>query len=205
MREPGVDVNAERAEVLARLGRSHRRILESCGIQMGGLRVGEQVHGNRVAAVGADGVASHTPVPGVDGLVTTQRGVALGVYVADCCAVYLVETERRAVALLHSGRKGTEGNIAREGVRRLVEACAGKAPRVVAALGPCIHSCCYDVDFVSEIERQLGVEGVGEVWRHPDCTGCRMDRYYSYRKEKGRTGRMLAFLGISECGVRNAE
>ena len=207
VRQEGVDVNAGRGEVLARLRENHRKILDSQGVEVERLRLAEQVHGNRVAVV--DGIAansgSYRPAPNADGLVTASQGIPLGIYVADCCAIYLVEHEKRGIGLLHSGRKGTEGNIAREGVQRLVEICGGHAKNMVAVLSPCIHACCYDVDFVSEIERQLKGEGVGEVWRHPDCTGCRLDRYYSYRKEKGRTGRMLAFMGISDCGMRNEE
>ena len=45
---------------------------------------------------------------------TNVRGLCLGVYVADCCAIYLADPVKRAIGLLHSGKKGTELGIAPE-------------------------------------------------------------------------------------------
>ena len=196
-RQKRVNVHALRTEVRAGLQKAHQHLLKSNDIEPGDLCLAEQVHENGVEVV--DGVADPAKsFPGVDGLVTSHTNVPLGIYVADCCAIFLVETERHAIGLLHSGRKGTEANIAREGVRELETVSDGDPAKMIAVLSPCIHGCCYDVDFVSEIERQLKAERVGEVWQHPDCTGCHLDRYYSYRKEKGQTGRMLAFMMIRQ-------
>ncbi len=192
---------------IAHLARAKRRekleegqisLLQSVGISSRQLHLAEQVHGAEVviAIHDSEESPSNPPVPVADGLVTALPGLALGIHVADCCAVYLVETRRRAIALLHSGRRGTEAVIARNGVRRLARVCGGNPADMAAVLSPCIHACCYDTDFVGQIERQLAGEGVGEIWRHPDCTGCHPERYYSYRKEKGDTGRMLAFMMI---------
>ena len=185
-------------------------ILKSQGIEWSDLRLAEQVHGNQVAMVSADNLKSlpatrqageisnlKFPIPGADGLVTATANVPLGIYVADCCAVFLVEPRKRAIALLHSGRRGTEENIVHQGMESLMSLNGGNPSDVVAVLSPCIHRCCYEVDFVAQIEQQLRNEGVREIWRHPDCTSCRADLYYSYRKEKGRTGRMLAFAMVT--------
>jgi copper oxidase (laccase) domain-containing protein len=203
-RQKGTDGTASRDVALSRLQEQHRQIVESQGVSWRQLRLAEQVHGNRIVIAGrADGSQPQPEqpavAPGADGLITAMEGVPLGIHVADCCAVFLVETRRRAIGLLHSGRKGTEAGMAREGVRRLAALAQGDPPAMIAALSPCIHRCCYEVDFIAEIEQQLRAEGVGEIWRHPDCTGCRPERYYSYRKEKGRTGRMLAFMMIRPC------
>ncbi len=200
-RQEGVDANRPRGEVITRLGKCHEMVFDTLGISWESLRLAQQAHGNKVAVVCADNLKSEisnlkSQIPGVDGLVTATAGVPLGIYVADCCAVFLIETRHRAIGLLHSGRRGTEGNIVRQGIRELTTLSGGKPSDVVAALSPCIHGCCYDLDFVAQIEQQLRKEGVEEAWRHPDCTGCHTDRFYSYRKEMGRTGRMLAFAMI---------
>lgn len=194
----GVNISVtSRNKTLASLQKQHQIILKSCGIDSNDLCLPEQVHENKVVIIQTlESILGTLPVRGADGLVTAKPNLALGIHVADCCAVFLVETQRRAIGLLHSGRKGTEAHIVREGVRQLKMVCDGKGPNIVAALSPCIHPCCYEVDFVSKIEHQLREEGVGEIWRHPDCTGCHTDRYYSYRKEKGCTGRMLALMMI---------
>ena len=200
-REKAVDVNGDRKEVIGRLEVKYREILKTQSIQWNQLHLVEQVHGNQVVSITKSNPikrlsAAPKTTPVSDGLVTNIPDVPLGIYVADCCAVFLVEPRQRAIALLHSGRKGTEAQIAREGVHWLKEITQSDPSHILAALSPCIHPCCYDVDFVTAIEHQLKSEGVLQIWRHPDCTGCHLDRYYSYRKEKGITGRMLAFMMI---------
>ena len=101
-RVPGIDVKVDRTAALARLAAQHRTIRAALGIDGKEFVLGEQVHGSAVAVVDAQ---SRGPVGQVDGLITADPRVCLGVYVADCCAVYLVEPERRVIALLHSGRK----------------------------------------------------------------------------------------------------
>lgn len=194
VRQPHIDENIPRNQILARLQKKHGSILKSQGINGDALCLAEQVHGNGVDIANIAGIS----YAGVDGLVTTKLGLPLGIYVADCSAIFLVETRRPAIGLLHSGRKGTEANIVREGIAQLKAVCGGEMSHIIAIISPCIHRCCYDVDFVETIEMQLAAEGVNEIWRHPDCTGCHCDRYYSYRKEKGHTGRMLAFMMINE-------
>ncbi|MBI4026429.1 MAG: polyphenol oxidase family protein [Verrucomicrobia bacterium] len=203
-RQIAIEVTASRDVALSRLQERHRQIVESQGVIWRQLHLAEQVHRNRIVIAGHAGGSLSQPeqpavAPGADGLITATAGVPLGIHVADCCAIFLVETRRRAIGLLHSGRKGTEAGIAREGVRRLAALAQGDPSAMISALSPCIHRCCYEVDFIGEIEQQLRAEGVGEIWRHPDCTGCHPERYYSYRKEKGQTGRMLAFMMIRPC------
>jgi copper oxidase (laccase) domain-containing protein len=73
----------------------------------------------------------------------------------------------------------------------------GSEPKeMLALLGPCIRPPHYDVDFASEIIRQLGKEGVGEVVDTDLCTASDPVRFYSYRREKGKTGRHFAILSL---------
>lgn len=79
-----------------------------------------------------------------DGLATADAGLALSVTVADCMPVLLFDSRTKAIALLHSGWKGT-GIVSR--ALELMAECWGTRPAdVAAALGPCIGPCCYDVD-----------------------------------------------------------
>jgi copper oxidase (laccase) domain-containing protein len=158
------------------------------------LAVGEQVHGNQVAVVRS---AADGPWPGIDGLVTAVPGVALGVHVADCGAVFLADPVRRAVGLVHSGRKGTESGIVSEAIRLLGRAFGTDPADLVVVLGPCIRPPAYEVDFAAAILAQCREAGVPEARLHDAgvCTARDAERYYSYRREKGRTGRHLAILG----------
>jgi hypothetical protein len=190
-RVPGLDVHADREEVLARLKAPHREALAAAGLGGMAFATAEQVHGNRVAQVSAG-----TVVPAADGFLTTTPGVCLGIYVADCAAVYLADREGRGIALVHSGKKGTELGIAPAAVEALCRAAALLPSDLVAQISPCIRPPHYETDFAAEIARQLKASGVREIHDCATCTASHPDAYYSYRRESGRTGRMLAFLAI---------
>jgi copper oxidase (laccase) domain-containing protein len=130
----------------------------------------------------------------VDGLITARSGVCLGIHVADCCAVYLHDRVRNCVGLVHSGRKGTELRIVQVAIQKLRDAFGSEPADIVAQLSPCIRPPHYEVDFAAEIVRQCRESGVREVFDPGVCTACNIERYYSYRAERGSTGRMLAAL-----------
>jgi copper oxidase (laccase) domain-containing protein len=131
-----------------------------------------------------------------DALITNQRNVCLGVYVADCCALYLVDRKERAIGLVHSGRKGTELKIASNAIALMQQRFAVESEQLVAQLSPCIRPPHYEVDFAAEIVQQCRAAGVKEIYDSGICTACHLEAYYSYRAEKGRTGRMLALLAL---------
>jgi YfiH family protein len=151
----------------------------------------EQTHGNRAAAVDAPRTSR---VPGVDALATSVVGLPLVVRVADCGPVYFYDPAKRAVAVAHSGRKGTEGNIVGVTVACLRENFGTEPGDLVVQLGPCIRPPHYEVDFAAEIGRQARAAGVKNFHDGGVCTACRLERYYSYRAEKGKTGRMWGVL-----------
>lgn len=154
----------------------------------------KQVHGNHIAVL-REPVTQE--IAESDGLVTNVPGLCLGVYVADCCAIYLVDPVHRAIGLLHSGKKGTELAIAERALETMAREYGSRPAEVVAQLSPCIRPPEYESDFAAEIVRQLKGAGVGEVADCGENTGADLERYYSYRVEKGRTGRLLALLMVS--------
>jgi len=153
--------------------------------------IGAQPHGNRVARVDAP---AREQIPDVDGLVTATPGVALVVRVADCGPVFLHDPVKRAIGVAHSGRKGTEGNITGEAVAAMREHFGSAPADLRVQLGPCIRPPHYEVAFAEEIGRQARAAGVGHFADCGICTGANVDRYYSYRLEKGQTGRMWGVL-----------
>lgn len=81
-----------------------------------------------------------------DGIITNQPGVMVGVCVADCVPVLLLDPVRRVVAALHAGWKGTAAGICRKGVEALVGVFGSEPRQILAAVGPAIGGCCYEVD-----------------------------------------------------------
>lgn len=187
----GIDVDTDRETALARLAPAHAKFLRDRGFDPERLATAEQIHGVGVAAVSAPGAHA-----GVDALVTAQRGLPLGIYVADCGAVFIADRRGRAVGLAHSGRAGTAANITGATIAVLTREYGVDPADLVVHLSPCIRPPLYENDFAADIVAQARAAGAGEVIDDGICTGREVGRYYSYRVERGRTGRMLAVLSI---------
>ena len=158
----------------------------------------EQVHGTHVVDVpGSPQILAPDGLPVVpdsDGLVTCQAGIVLAIYVADCGAIWLADRESGAIGLLHSGKKGTEGNIFEVALGVMTKQFGTRAENITAVLSPCIRKPVYDVDFAGEIGKQAFRAGVGSFL---DCglnTASDLQQNYSYRRELGKTGRMMALI-----------
>ncbi len=161
-------------------------------------RHARQVHG-------ADVLLDAEPGQEADGQVVTEPDAAAVVFTADCLPVALVADG--AVAMLHGGWRGLAAGILAEGVRVL--RAAGAAGPVSAALGPSARGCCYEVgEEVHAVfagcdarrgDRRLALDavaarqlaGVGVEMVHDTglCTMCTPERFYSHRRDHGRTGR----------------
>lgn len=133
-------------------------------------------------------------IPRVDALITADPRLTLVVRVADCGPVWLHCAKTGAIGLVHSGRKGTELAIVPVTIRAMRKEFGADPASMMAFLGPCIRPPHYDVDFASEILRQLQQEGVGEIVDSGLCTACDPKRFYSYRREQGKTGRHFAVV-----------
>jgi YfiH family protein len=142
-----------------------------------------------------------------DGLWSDAPGQGIVLLTADCLPIALVRTdgERPALAVLHAGWRGLLGGIVRNGARAL--GAAGLA----AAIGPSIGPCCYEVgeevagpfrqafgddvasdgklDLWTSAERALRAAGCARVDRFDVCTACDPERFFSHRRDRGRTGR----------------
>ncbi len=91
--------------------------------------------------------------PAGDGLVTRTPGILLAILTADCLPVILVDSKCRAVGVFHAGWRGTVKRIVEKGVG-VMRFRFGTSPRnLKAAIGPGIHSCCYEVG--AEVRRQF--------------------------------------------------
>lgn len=187
----GVDVVADRSTALERLRAPHEGYLKDCGFDPAQMATAEQVHGNIVAEARMPGLH-----PGADALVTNVRGLVLGIYVADCAAVYLADRSGRAIGLIHSGRAGTALNITGRTIALMQETYGIEPCDLVVHISPCIRPPLYETDFAADIVLQARAAGAGEVHDDGICTGRNTGAYYSYRVEQGKTGRMLAALSL---------
>lgn len=197
-RVPHLPITGDRDEAMCQLRPIHEAAIAGFAADATSWWRAEQVHGNAVALVpgspqiiAPDGLPV---VPGVDGLITREPRVVLSIYVADCGAIWLADRKSGAIGLLHSGKKGTESNIFQQALNLMAEHFGTRPGDITAVLGPCIRPPDYEVDFAADIGRQAALAGVGNFI---DCginTASDPARFYSYRKELGKTGRMMALI-----------
>lgn len=192
----GIDVSRDKTEALARLEETHKMIRGEIGFGNWPLVTAEQVHGDKIKIVDL-AAADDREFRGFDGLITNQRRVALGIHVADCCAVYMVDAKTPAIGLVHSGKKGTGLAIVSKAIEKMRDRFGSHPANLIVQLSPCIRPPHYEIDFAAQIIRQCEAAGVKQVHDSGVCTACDLNRYYSYRAEKGKTGRMLALLGLA--------
>jgi hypothetical protein len=176
-----------------------------------------QVHGTRVVE------APWEERPEADAAIARGDGLVLGVETADCLPILLVDPARRAVGAVHAGWRGTASEVAMRAVESL-RAQGSRSEDLVAALGPAIGPCCYEVgdelrpafdrwggdlfrpgprgrphlDVRAANRRQLRAAGLREERIHDvaQCTSCRGDLYHSYRRDGPNGGRMISFVGF---------
>ena len=165
------------------------QILEEAGLPKD-YGIGEQTHGVGVAVVNQGG--NGKVIAAVDALITREKNLSLVIRVADCGPVWIHCEKTGAIGLVHSGRKGTEAGVVGATIRRMREEFGSEPSSMLALLGPCIRPPHYDVNFAGEILRQLEREKVGKVVDSGLCTASDLTRFYSYRAEKGQTGRHFA-------------
>lgn len=154
----------------------------------------EQTHGAGVAK--ADRSDHGKTLPAADALVTNDPAVTLVVRVADCGPIYFYDAVHQAIGLAHSGKKGTALNIAQATLAAMQDHFGSRPEDMVAVLGPCIRPPDYDIDFPAQIAGQMEAGGVRKF---RDCqmnTASDLKRFYSYRKEMGKTGRHFAALQL---------
>jgi YfiH family protein len=173
-----------------------------------------QVHGRTVLIHDAafEGVCLG---PEADGHVSAVPGALMGVTVADCVPVFLVDAHRRAVGLLHAGWRGTAAGVLEAGISLLTSRSGAEPESLLVHLGPAICGSCYEVG--PEVHAALGLpecetpapvdlrgllaekaldEGVmgANITRSTFCTLCGASPFFSHRG--GATQRQIGFLGI---------
>ncbi len=181
--------------------------------------VPKQVHGADIV-VAEDGKVPVRPV--ADGAITKTPGVVLVAKVADCVPIYLVDPRTPAIGIVHAGWRGASQGIAGKAVRKMRQEFGTDPGDLVAALGPSIQRCCYEVgeevalrfpQSVRQAKRErwhldlaganvldLGGAGVPEenihVSRH--CTCCEPRSFHSYRRDRRIAGRHYAVLALNQ-------
>lgn len=189
----------------------------------------KQVHGDNILMIDDPAYLFHSCKPlEYDGIITNQPGLAIGIKTADCVPILLVDQVKHVIGVIHAGWRGTALNIAAKAVSQFQSSYSSKTQDLLAAIGPAIGPCCYQVDrqvydamssdasslcfqACKEKDRwmfdlpflnkqQLIAAGLlsEKIDTSGLCTSCLSDLFYSHRGESGKTGRQLNFLMLKE-------
>jgi len=160
-------------------------------------------------------IATHNALTGDgDALLAREPGVTASIRTADCYPILLADPgAAHAVAAIHAGWHGTDARIVQRVLERMQAEFGTRAGEVVAAIGPGIGACCYEVG--EEVGRKFGMPGPGKLdlaaanlrqlieagvdRRNIDvlggCTKCDEAQFHSWRRDAERAGRMISFIG----------
>lgn len=210
---PGTSFGITPSADAAHVERSFELLSETLGVDRKMIVTARQVHGRTVVDVSARGSYA------ADALVTSAKGLIIGVKLADCCGVLLHDADNHVVASVHSGWRGTAQNIVAAAIQQMKGAYSTNPSRLRAHMSACASGSVYEVgadvqqvlstfcnpcgqgkwtfDNHKAIEQQLLATGLVEANISAD-TGCTISdvAYHSFRRDKERSGRMLAFIGF---------
>jgi len=144
----------------------NRRLLQAAvGAKDSQLIVMRQIHSDVVHPFGRgilrsaqdDGPEAKPQACKGDAAITEEAGLLVATQTADCVPILLVDPKERAVAAIHAGWRGTLARIAQKTVGRMQMEFGSKPANLLAAIGPCIGPCCYEVsaDFVTKFRAQF--------------------------------------------------
>lgn len=192
--------------------RNRRIFAEEMGIDPDRMVFGFQCHGSEIATVSAP-----CEFMNVDGFLTEERGLLLNVSVADCFPVLFSDSHGGLTGAVHCGWRGTVAGIHKKMAGEFSKRLKNLS-RTEVIIGPGIRHCHFEVgrdvaekipekflspagtdgkfwaDLPGLIRSDLIAEGVSETNVHDSgiCTYCREDLFYSFRRDQGVTGRMMA-------------
>ncbi len=195
------------------------------GFDLKDLVMMEQVHKDKIRFVKDEDIGR--VVPGVDGLVTNQPKIMLGVKTADCLPILFYDPETKVIGAVHAGWKRILAKIPQKTIDVMIK--MGCSPlNIIVGIGPHIGKCCYSINreraqkFMAEFgnlkgmlrrkkgeyyldlmvptKNQLIDSGVGEVNILSDsvCNSCHLDEFFSFRKDTAKNyGEMLSVIGLT--------
>jgi YfiH family protein len=192
--------------------------LKERGISEHNLASAKQIHGKEILFAESAGKAE-----GYDAIITNKKNIFVSAATADCTPVLIYDSKTKAVAAIHAGWRGTVLQIVSETLLRMKEEFGTEAKNCFAFIGACISECSFEVgeevaekfepafvrwdeakkkhfvDLKKANKKQLLDFGIPEsqVEVSEDCTVLNNEKYFSYRKEKGKTGRMISVIGVT--------
>lgn len=212
--EKGIDFGLNGSPNRSTVESNYKELLSELELKSGSIALAKQVHGSNIQIIDESGIYTDT-----DGLITKQKGLSLGIQVADCAAVLIADEKNEIIGAFHAGWRGAVANIIPKGLNKM-ESIGGNIKNFKAYISPCISQRMFEVgeevalkfpekfvdrftyskphvDLKGFLKDQMEKVGMrkSQIEVSPECTMQDL-RFFSYRRDREKAGRMLSLIGL---------
>ncbi|GAG60227.1 unnamed protein product [marine sediment metagenome] len=216
----------------SRVAENRKTILDALSIDYRTTVTAQQVHKDKISLVrkedkGKGAFKYSKGIAQTDALITDTPGITLLMCYADCVPIFILDPVKKAIALIHNGRRGTELELILKTLTKMKKIFKTSPHSCLAAIFPSIGPCCYTIkeqnkindywlnkdkfngELISKQNKsgrsldlrkanywQLIKAGLQEknIFINEICTADHSELFFSYRRDKGNTGRMAAIF-----------
>lgn len=193
--------------------------LKKLGVDYRDLVCAKQAHGSRISYadegyIGKGALDYEDSITDTDAFITDKKNIPLAIFTADCLSIFIYDSQKPAIGLVHAGWRGTKENLAAKTIQLMQEEFNSRPSLLRISFGPAIRSCCYEVkeefaDFFGSAVTKRGRRyymdlaqanisqildcGAKEenIFDPKICTSCANEEFFSYRREGNSCGRMM--------------
>jgi len=177
----------------------------------------DQIHSARAIVIEQSGIYSKS-----DALITARKGLFLAIQAADCFPIFLYDPKNQIIAAIHAGWRGVVDGIIENTISSLCTVFSTDSSDLFAAVGPGLQRECFEVreDVYNLVDRKYMTQhpdrtkkffdlqsliedrliNIGIIKEHVDliplCTKCENNLFFSYRRDKAQSGRMMGIIGL---------
>lgn len=199
---------------------NHDRLANALGYDRHRLVHMRQIHSDIILTVD-ENYTFDTP-PECDALITTKSNLPLMIMSADCTPILLHDPINHVIGVVHAGRAGALNRILPKTIETMHRMFGSEPSNVLIAMGPSIHGCCYEIN--ASIAQEVIAQGYPQALSQDDekvfldvntilkrqleelsipgehievleeCTSCHKERYFSYRADRQKTGRIAGVI-----------
>ncbi|RKU25943.1 peptidoglycan editing factor PgeF [Candidatus Poribacteria bacterium] len=203
---------------------NQQKLSEQIGIKT--LKYCRQIHSDKVIDADQithsfwNGIGSEDSSPTGDALISKIHNTTLGVFTADCVPISILDVNTPSIGIVHAGWRGTFSQIVIKTLDKMKDDYGTNPVNCLINFGPSIQKCCYEVgsDLLTQFSNKFGDSVVNgnhlclqtanvnqlidysvpdtSISISPVCTACNLNRFYSYRVEGEKTGRMLSYIQL---------
>lgn len=214
---PGLNIGFNSDESQGVLLHNVNMLSQEIGTSLSNIALAEQIHGSHIELISKGGV-----YPNTDGFISNKPGMALAIQVADCGAVLFGDAKNKVIGAAHAGWRGAVDEIVPKTITKMLELGA-ESKHIKVFVSPCIALHNFEVgeevaaqfpdelvDRESYTKPHVNLKGLirsqlqklGILSRNINiderCTIDHENLFYSYRREKKKSGRMVAIIKLSK-------